>query len=72
MHYKHKQVRHATGEGTGVHTYFIFQTVLFNKIKKEFLADFMIIYIKQKLVKDINLDSIINELYSIKYQMAQL
>jgi hypothetical protein len=72
MHYKHKQVRHATGEGTGVHAYFIFQTVLFNKMKRELLADFMMIYIKRKLVKDINSDSIINKLYSIKYQMVQL
>jgi len=51
MHYKHKQVRHATGEGTGVHTYFIFQTVLFNKIKKKFLADFMIISLNENLLK---------------------
>ena len=41
-------------------------------MKEEFLADFMMIYIERKLVEDINSDSIINELYSIKYQMVQL
>jgi hypothetical protein len=48
------------------------KTVLLNKMKEEFLADFMMIYIERKLVEDINSDSIINELYSIKYQMVQL
>ena len=41
-------------------------------MKEEFLADSMMIYIEQELVEDINSDSIIDELYSIKYQRVQL
>jgi len=46
--------------------------VLHNKIKEKFLADSMMIYIEQELVKDIDSDSIINELYSIKHRRVQL
>jgi len=44
------------------------KTVLLNKMKDEFLADFMMIYIKLELVEDIDSDSIINEFYSTKHQ----
>jgi hypothetical protein len=46
--------------------------MLRNKIKEKFLANSMMIYIKRELVKDIDSDSIINELYSIKYRRVQL
>jgi len=48
------------------------KTVLLNKMKDEFLADFMMIYIKRELVEDIDSDSIINEFYSTKHQRVQL
>jgi hypothetical protein len=48
------------------------KTVLLNKMKDEFLADFMMIYIKLELVEDIDSDSIINEFYSTKHQKVQL
>ena len=43
------------------------KTVLHNKIKEEFLVNSMMIYIERELVKNIDSDSIIDELYSIKY-----
>jgi len=36
------------------------KTVLLNKIKEEFLADFMMIYIERDLVEDFDSDSIID------------
>jgi hypothetical protein len=48
------------------------KTVLLNKIKEEFLADSMMIYIERELVEDIDSDSIIVELYSTKHQRVQL
>ena len=42
--------------------------VLRNKMEKEFLVDSMIIYIEQELVEDIDLDSIIDELYYTKHR----
>jgi hypothetical protein len=44
------------------------KTVLLNKIKEEFLADSMMIYIERELVEDIDSDSIIDEFYSTKHQ----
>jgi hypothetical protein len=44
------------------------KTVLCNKIEEEFLVDSMMIYIERELVEDINSNSIIDELYSIKHQ----
>jgi len=43
-----------------------------NKLKDEFLAYFMMIYIKQELAEDIDSDSTIDEFYSIKYGRVQL
>jgi len=48
------------------------KTVLLNKIKEEFLADFMMIYIERELGEDIDSDSIIDEFYSTKHQRVQL
>jgi len=48
------------------------KTVLHNKMEEEFLADSMMIYIKRELVEDIDLDSIIDEFYSIKHRRVQL
>jgi hypothetical protein len=48
------------------------KTVLRNKMKKEFLADSMMIYIERELVEDIDSDSIIDEFYSSKHQRVQL
>jgi len=48
------------------------KTVLCNKMKKEFLADSMMIYIERELVEDIDSDSIIDEFYSSKHQRVQL
>jgi hypothetical protein len=46
--------------------------VLRNKMKEEFLADFLMIYIERELVEDIDSDSIIDELYSTKHRRVQL
>jgi hypothetical protein len=46
--------------------------MLCNKIKDEFLANSMMIYIEQELVEDIDSNSIINELYSTKHRMIQI
>jgi hypothetical protein len=46
--------------------------VLRNKMKEEFLADSLMIYIERELVEDIDSDSIIDELYSTKHRMVQL
>jgi len=46
--------------------------VLYNKMKEEFLADSLMIYIERELVEDIDSDSIIDELYSTKHQRVQL
>jgi len=43
-----------------------------NKIKNEFLAYFLMIYIERKLAKNIDLDSIIDEFYSTKHRRMQL
>jgi ribosomal protein L31E len=48
------------------------KTVLRNKMKKEFLADSMMIYIERELDEDIDSDSIIDELYSTKHRRVQL
>jgi len=48
------------------------KTVLLNKIKEEFLADSMMIYIERELVEDIDSDSIIFEFCSTKHQRVQL
>jgi hypothetical protein len=42
-----------------------------NKIKDEFLVYFMMIYIERELAENIDLDSIIDEFYSIKYRRVQ-
>jgi len=49
-----------------------FKIVLRNKIKEEFLADSMMIYIERELVEDFDSDLIINEFYSTKYRRVQL
>jgi hypothetical protein len=46
--------------------------MLHNKIKEDFLADFMMIYIEWELTEDIDSDLIIDEFYSIKYRRVQL
>ena len=46
--------------------------VLRNKIKEEFLADSMMIYIEQEIIEDIDSDSIIDEFYSTKHRIVQL
>jgi len=43
-----------------------------NKLKYEFLAYFMMIYIKRELAEDIYSDSTIDEFYSTKYGRVQL
>ena len=43
-----------------------------NKIKNEFLAYFLMIYIERKLAENINLDSIIDEFYSTRHRRIQL
>ncbi|XP_034920185.2 uncharacterized protein [Populus alba] len=48
------------------------KTVLRNKMKEEFLADSMMIYIERELVEDIDSDSIIDEFYSTKHRRVQL
>jgi len=48
------------------------KTEFCNKIKDEFLAYFMMIYIEQELAEDIDSDSIIGEFCSIKYERVQL
>jgi len=48
------------------------KSVLRNKIKEELLTDSMMIYIEQELVEDIDSDSILDELYSIKHRRMQL
>ena len=42
------------------------KTILLNKMKEEFLADSMMIYIERELVEDIDSNSIIDEFYSTK------
>jgi len=49
-----------------------FKIVLRNKMKEEFLADSMMIYIERELVEDFDSDLIINEFYSTKYRRMQL
>jgi len=44
------------------------KTVLRNKMKEEFLADSMMIYIELELAEDIDSNSIIDEFYFTKYQ----
>jgi len=48
------------------------KAVLRNKIKEEFLADSMMIYIEQEIIEDIDSDSIIDEFYSTKHRRVQL
>jgi hypothetical protein len=48
------------------------KTVFCNKIKYEFLAYFMMIYIEREFVEDIYSDSIIDEFYSTKHGRVQL
>jgi hypothetical protein len=43
-----------------------------NKIKNEFLAYFLMIYIERKLTENIDLDSIIDEFYSTGHRRIQL
>jgi hypothetical protein len=43
-----------------------------NKMKEEFLADSLMIYIERELVEDIDSDLIIDELYSTKHRRVQL
>jgi YesN/AraC family two-component response regulator len=47
------------------------KTVFRNKIKDEFLVYFMMIYIEREFAENIDLDSIIDEFYSIKYRRVQ-
>jgi hypothetical protein len=47
------------------------KTVLRNKMKEEFLADSMMIYIEPELVEDIDSNSIIDEFYFTKYRRVQ-
>jgi len=46
--------------------------VFCNKMKEEFLADSLMIYIERELIEDIDSDSIIDELYSTKHRIVQL
>jgi len=48
------------------------KTVFRNKMKEEFLADSMMIYIERELVEDIDSDLIIDEFYSTKHRRVQL
>ena len=43
-----------------------------NKIKDEFLAYFMMIYIERELAENIDLNSIIDEFYFTKHKKMQL
>ena len=46
--------------------------MLHDKMKEEFLANSMTIYIERELVEDIDSDSIVDEFYSTKYRRVQL
>jgi hypothetical protein len=46
--------------------------MLRNKMKDEFVADSMMIYIERELVEVIDLDSIIDEFYFTKHRRVQL
>jgi hypothetical protein len=46
--------------------------VFHNKIKDEFLAYFMMIYIERELAENIDLNSIIDEFYFTKHKKMQL
>jgi hypothetical protein len=48
------------------------KTMIRNKIKNKFLAYFIMIYIEREPAKNIDLDSIIDEFYFIKYRKVQL
>jgi hypothetical protein len=48
------------------------KTMLHNKMKEDFLADFMMIYIERELNEDIDSDSIMDEFYSTKHQMNSI
>jgi len=48
------------------------KTVFRNKMKEEFFADSMMMYIERELVEDIDSDLIIDEFYSTKHRMVQL
>jgi hypothetical protein len=48
------------------------KNVLHNKIKEEFLAYFMMIYIERELTEDINSDSIIDEFFSLNIEGCNL
>ncbi|XP_038717249.1 zinc finger MYM-type protein 1-like [Tripterygium wilfordii] len=48
------------------------KTTLRNKTDDEFLADCMVLYIKRELVEKVNLDSVIDDFYSLKSRRAQL
>jgi len=44
------------------------KNVFHNKIKEDFLAYFMTIYIERELIEDIDSDSIIDEFYFTKHR----
>ncbi|XP_038713392.1 zinc finger MYM-type protein 1-like [Tripterygium wilfordii] len=48
------------------------KTALRNKMDDEFLADCMVLYIERELAEKVNLDSVIDDFYSLKYRRAQL
>jgi len=48
------------------------KNVLRNKMKEEFLANSIIIYIEQELANDTDSDSIIDEFYSTEHRRVQL
>ncbi|XP_038722047.1 uncharacterized protein LOC120014198 [Tripterygium wilfordii] len=48
------------------------KTALRNKMDDEFLADCMVLYIERELAEKVNLDSVIDDFYSLKSRRAQL
>ncbi|KAL8472837.1 hypothetical protein ACS0TY_029891 [Phlomoides rotata] len=48
------------------------KTVLRNKMEDDLLGDCMMLYIERGFVKDIDIDSIIDEFYVLKSRRAQL
>jgi hypothetical protein len=50
----------------------IVKTRLRNRMKDDFLANYLIVYIKKEIVERFTIDMIIDDFYSMKEQRAQL
>ena len=50
----------------------IVKTRLRNRIKDDFLANYLIVYIEKKIAEKFTIDIIINDFYSMKERRAQL